>query len=362
MVAGKNSLYACGARWLCSFDPIKRGQVHLINGPVPFLFFLFLALIASVAIAMLPFGRLCAQAAAIDLSDDDEIVVEEDGGIEDEADVEQLVPEIGGQNAAIADQIVDNMVFGITGVAPDSPASNRVLALLEQKFDVVDAVCRLSDLQKRKLSLAGRRDIQRLFRRVEELRQGIKNSDAANPDVDWQAAWEPRASELRDELSNGPFSEDSLFAKVLNHTLTPDQSARYEALGVIRRAGGEISVCRRGPDQSAVVVEVDLTGTAFNDEDARCLKNFPSLESVDLRGTRITDAGVKQLTVLKELKRLVLNRTSITDSSRTALRSFAKLQDLIVVDAGISEAALAEIQQARPDLKIVKTERNSRSR
>lgn len=303
--------------------------------------------ITAVLVAQSPSQRqVTAQVKNAGASDDDEIP---EGAV--------LVHEFPARrpgNAALIDAGLDGIAFAFGRGTSDGPTRTRLQHLLEQRLFVVDSVCELSPQQKRKLRLAGEHDIGRVFDRIEELRSEVQRSGPARHAKFQAAGWQSRAAELRSAMSMGASAEGSLFTKILKNTLTPDQSARYEALRQIERAGGEVSIYPREPDQPGLVAEIDLTGTRFGDADVAHLRHFPRLESLDLRRTAITDAGLNQLTILKDLKRLVVSHTRITDSGIAPLSKLPKLRELVFIGTPVTATAISELQRAVPGLRIEK--------
>jgi len=84
----------------------------------------------------------------------------------------------------------------------------------------------LTDEQRKKLKLAARGDIKRLFDEVEVLRQKFHaaKGDGNNIGVLWQ-----QIQPIQQKLQHGVFNEQSLFSKVLNQTLDAEQTATQKA-------------------------------------------------------------------------------------------------------------------------------------
>ena len=79
--------------------------------------------------------------------------------------------------------------------------------------------------KKKKLKLAGRGDVKRVFDRVDELKREFQhNPNGPNNNI-WQAM-----QPLQLEVSAGLFNDDSLFQKTIKNTLNGDQVARYDSL------------------------------------------------------------------------------------------------------------------------------------
>ncbi len=95
---------------------------------------------------------------------------------------------------------------------------------LERDISRLEGRYALAPDQRKKLALAGRRDVKRFFDRVDELKVEYRRVQG-----DWNRV-NDRVSELR-EIANQPhllFGEESMLAKTLRKTLTTEQVARYE--------------------------------------------------------------------------------------------------------------------------------------
>lgn len=141
----------------------------------------------------------------------------------------------------------------VAGVAPIAQAQNQfdlneqtfnqwlygnsqplnVAATLSAEIDAVDRVCNLTPQQKRKLKLAGRGDEVRFADRVAELHDRLvgKSYDQNEVNEIYQQI-QPLAMEFR----SGVLGKTSLFRKVLNHTLDPEQKEKFEQVQAERRA------------------------------------------------------------------------------------------------------------------------------
>jgi hypothetical protein len=100
-------------------------------------------------------------------------------------------------------------------------ARNRLNAALELHIDEINRVCGMSDVQRRKLLLAGRGDIKRFFDRVDEAkRRYVRVMNDQNHNI-----WED-IQPLQNALNVGIFVEDSIFAKTVKNTLSDEQAAK----------------------------------------------------------------------------------------------------------------------------------------
>jgi hypothetical protein len=128
---------------------------------------------------------------------------------------------------------VDQWIFSRWGGA--AQAKSRLEANLALRIDDIDRACAVTELQKKKLKLAGMGDIKRYYDRVEDLKRRY-TSGAGSPQVNnniWQ-----EMQPLQLELTGGLFGEASLFVKTIKSTLGPDQAKHYDEL--MRRRHDEL--------------------------------------------------------------------------------------------------------------------------
>jgi hypothetical protein len=121
----------------------------------------------------------------------------------------------------IAEESFDRWIFGSTGDAKSGRA--YLEALLQSKINDVNKVRGLTPAQKKKLLLAGRGDIKRLFDRIEEERKefALVRTDAAHCERFFR-----ELNPLRVTMRQGPFEFGSIFAKTLQKMLDEGQLAR----------------------------------------------------------------------------------------------------------------------------------------
>jgi hypothetical protein len=123
----------------------------------------------------------------------------------------------------VRDDEFDRWVFSLVG--GKDAARLRLESILTTRVEKIARQCALTELQKRKLLLAGRGDIKRLFDRVEEMRAKL-DGDANDPAAYLQFIEELRP--LRFDSSGDVFGDGSIFSKTFKTTLTAIQSAQYE--------------------------------------------------------------------------------------------------------------------------------------
>jgi hypothetical protein len=116
---------------------------------------------------------------------------------------------------------MDQWVFGRLGGSAGAHAKLDSALLL--RIETVDRVCRITEVQKNKLRLAGRGDIKRFFDKVEALKRKFQQGqNDPNANI-WQ-----EIQPLTIELNDGLFGDDSLYAKTIGRTLSPEQAARFQ--------------------------------------------------------------------------------------------------------------------------------------
>src|SRR5262245_36898424 len=126
----------------------------------------------------------------------------------------------------MSDDQFDQWVFG-GPMNSGAARRNKLESLLTLQVDDVGRVCMLSELQKRKLILAGKGDIKRFLDKVDEKR---KKFDKIKSDQNKVGDFYQELQPLQVALNSGLFNEGSLFAKTLKTSLASEQAARYESV------------------------------------------------------------------------------------------------------------------------------------
>ena len=149
---------------------------------------------------------------------------------QDDVEVEDAPPVEPQQQFVVADENFDQWVFGGRGNAAN--IRKRFDSQLTLQVEELERMCGLSETQKKKLQLAGRGDIKRLFDQVEERRkkfQLVKN-DQNKFNEFWQDV-----QPFQVVFSQGAFGPGSFFNKTLKNTLTSEQIASFQAADRERR-------------------------------------------------------------------------------------------------------------------------------
>jgi len=248
--------------------------------------------------------------------------------------------------------------------------------LLRQKIEIVDKLCELTDAQKQKLEVAGRADNKGLIDRIEDIAMRY-NRDKNDPVKAFELLKETIPIQ-RGVSRPGLSTNGSLFVTSVEQLLTPEQTIKYSPLRAVFRAGGLVQTWQRRDDEG---LQINLTGTAFMDDDLALLTDWPELPTLyalNLAGTKVTDAGLEHLKRLPKLEMLVLSNTKVTDAGLLHLSALTDLQVLRlnnthVTDFGLSvlteltalrelrlkgtqvtDFRVAELQRALPELTIEK--------
>ncbi|HEV3304740.1 MAG TPA: hypothetical protein VG055_34125 [Planctomycetaceae bacterium] len=124
-------------------------------------------------------------------------------------------------------QEFDQLVLGDNGPVPPTALRTRLDHILAKRVAVIDRRYGLSQVQKQKLKLAGRGDIERLEDRVNRQRPKYVAARRSGSDEVVRAAF-AEANVLRSAVKSSPFGAGSLFAKAQNTILAPEQAQKYE--------------------------------------------------------------------------------------------------------------------------------------
>jgi hypothetical protein len=121
----------------------------------------------------------------------------------------------------------DQWVFGNMGMANANAARNRLDSLLTLNVEDLERTCGLTPVQKKKLLLAGRGDIKRFFDRIEEVKKKFAPQKNDHFQNQIQQIWQ-EIQPLQTAYNSGLFGVDSIYAKAIRATLTPEQAGKHE--------------------------------------------------------------------------------------------------------------------------------------
>jgi hypothetical protein len=161
-------------------------------------------------------------------------------------DVSEAVVPNSGPHVGLISGTADDFVFGAGQSA--AVVSSRLDIMLRRQVGAINDLCDLTDVQLQKILLAGRGDIQRLLDRAGKLKGQIeKPVEIANVEQfkTWCTRLGQESGALGTALKSGPFDMQSLLAKTLRTTLTPEQ------LELLNRVKGNLVASTQSPARGA---------------------------------------------------------------------------------------------------------------
>ncbi|MBM4004910.1 MAG: hypothetical protein FJ295_16745 [Planctomycetes bacterium] len=142
---------------------------------------------------------------------------------EEEAERAQRNPANG--HFEIAMENFDIWVYGQQGGGQGF--AQRLDALLRLRIEEIDRVCGLSELQKKKLLLAGKGDLKRFNDRVDELR--VKFEKVRFDQEKFNNIWQ-EIGPVQTQVQQGLFGRGSFFQKAVRPALKPEQLEKYDGV------------------------------------------------------------------------------------------------------------------------------------
>lgn len=138
---------------------------------------------------------------------------------DDDPPAEALLARGQVQNFEMPENQFDQWVFQNFPTA--AAARKKLDQMLELQMDDVDRACQLSEVQKKKLQLAGRGDMMQFFEQVEVVRKKflLVRKDQQKFNEIWQDI-----SPLQMKFQAGLFSDDSFYHKTLRNMLKGSSS------------------------------------------------------------------------------------------------------------------------------------------
>jgi hypothetical protein len=199
--------------------------------------------LAGALVAVFGSGRRCwSQAVDVEVSEEAEAAVQPN--------------QVGFM---MTDDQFDQWVFG--GPRNSRAGHNKLDSLLTLQIDDVSRMCSLSEVQKKKLLLAGRGDIKRFFDLVEEKR---KKFEKVKQDQNKIGEIYQELVPLQAALNSGLFGDGSLYSKTIRKVLSDEDDARYQ------KAIQEKNRFRYRAKVELVVAQLDQS-VGFRDEQRRGL-------------------------------------------------------------------------------------------
>jgi len=112
------------------------------------------------------------------------------------------------------------------------------------------------------------------------------------------------------------------------------------------------SILKRLKKVGKNIIELNLAGSNFSDNEIGIFKSMPHLKKLKLQNTSISDATIRPLKKLKYLESLNIYGTSVTDKAIADLKEISTLKNLYCWQTKISESAITDLQNAKPTLQI----------
>ncbi len=177
------------------------------------------------------FARLLLVGSALAIAGSNRLARAQD---DDEPAENENAQQVNNLRMAVIEQVpnleqMDQWVFGRYGGS--GGARNKLDSSLLVRIQDLERECGLTEAQKQKLRLAGRGDIKRFFDRVQALKRKFQQGQNDPNTNIWQ-----EIQPLQVELNTGLFGDDSLYAKTIRRTLSPDQAARFESVSRERKS------------------------------------------------------------------------------------------------------------------------------
>ena len=147
--------------------------------------------------------------------------------VEPDAPAEAVVQ----NNFMFADQNFDQWVFN--NGTNSAQAKTKAETVLKLQIEDIDRICSLTELQKKKLRLAGQGDLKRFYDLVEEKRRKFKA--VQNDQQKFNEIWQD-IQPLQAKIAAGFFGQDSFFQHTVRNVLNPEQVSKYEVAYQDRRA------------------------------------------------------------------------------------------------------------------------------
>ena len=127
----------------------------------------------------------------------------------------------------VAEQNFDRTFFDARRDPSVEAAQVRLSRVLKKRIEAIHRSCGLTESQTKKLELAGRVGIKHLTDSIAEQKQAFLSEGRDDLAASRYLYESSEVLALRKKLRDGPFDEDSLFAKTIGNVLNPEQAAKY---------------------------------------------------------------------------------------------------------------------------------------
>jgi hypothetical protein len=202
---------------------------------------------------------------------------------------------------------------------------------------------------ERKLMLAGQGDIKRHLKEFAADQKGTPNNANTLSEI------------MRRERAQNPFHEGSLFHRMLQRELTPNQLAAYQTLDFLRNQSAVITYsaqdgvfwkdvrfgCRSVNSRIfqtacalSYVRSISFEDLRHPDAELERLSQLSQLESLEMRRARFGKSGLTPLVRLRQLRHLELDEASIPVDGYVDLAKLTGLQELELRGVAVPEGGL----------------------
>jgi Leucine Rich repeat len=134
--------------------------------------------------------------------------------------------------------------------------------------------------------------------------------------------------------------------------LKPEITPTQKKISALQSAGADVQYRGQGPARQMIV---DLSKGKTNDEVLGHLRGL-EVHALSLAYTDVTDAGLEYLhddVLSRSLRTLDLANTKVADAGLVNLHGLSQLQTLDLTGTKVTDQGVAELQKARPNLRIV---------
>jgi hypothetical protein len=167
----------------------------------------------------------------------------------------------------MAEQKFDTTFYEIRRDVSAEAAQVRLRNVLRKRIEALDRVCGLNDAQVKKLELVGRGGIKQLFESISAQKQDFLSEERDGLAAARYLHEQPLVLALRKKLRDGPFDEESLFAKTMQNVLTSEQLEKYaDRSARAKRSNQRITAANVGDLVRIGLMQKDVYRVAFDRE------------------------------------------------------------------------------------------------
>lgn len=240
---------------------------------------------------------------------------------------DELVEEQGVWTIEQFDGWIDQIVEGVNG--RDKPENGRLDERLNLKLDWMRASCWINEVQRKKLKLAGRRDIKRF---LDELREMKREFRQIKSDPIQFGKMQSRLAEIQTSSAADLFGANSFLSKMMHTTLSPEQAAAYaKATEESKSFARRVAIAR--------AVEYCDLAIGLNDDQRRRLTELFTAETRSLKRNESSEISL-EFTIFMQVPKL----------SQKKLKAIFDEEQWVVMVALLKQLEQSMNDQALPGL------------